>query len=165
MEPVTAWRPLLVPVANAYALDPYLVEGIVWVESRGKADAFHHDPQAWLRHLARLPEYKGQIPRRIASTYGLMQVAYDRARGVGYAGEPEGLFLPRANLHVGCQILRGLVEWADQYASVTPVDRLLAVVAAYHGGRGGNTPGTPLRPASLQYTSRVQAAVAQLREI
>lgn len=164
MDPVTAWRPLLVPVANAYQLDPWVVEGIVWVESRGRADMFRHDPQLWLRHLARLPDYKGMIPRRIASAYGLMQIMFDRARGVGYAGEPEGLFLPRANLHVGCQILRGLVDWADQYQSVSPADRLVAALGAYHGGTGGNTPGQPLRPASVQYAMRVQAAVGQLRE-
>lgn len=165
MDPVVAWRPLLTPIANAYHLDPLLVQGIVWVESRGRSDAFRHEPQFWLRYLAKLPDYKGQMPRRVASSYGLMQIMYPRAKEGGFQDEPEMLFLPRANLHVGCKILRGLLDWADQYQSVSPADRLTAAVAAYNGGKGGNTPGTALRPANLQYTVRVQAAINQLREM
>jgi soluble lytic murein transglycosylase-like protein len=163
MEVLEYWRPTLTPIANAYKLDAALVEALIWVESRGQADAFRHEPQFWLRYLAKLPEYRGMNPRRVSSSYGLMQVMYPVARELGFSEEPEALFLPRTNLHAGCQKLRQLLDWAATYTTVPEADRLTAVLAAYNGGKGGNVPGTALRPANLQYASRVHATINLLR--
>lgn len=161
----TEYRHLITPVANSFALDPRLVEAIVWTESRGRADAFRFEPKFWLRYLAKLPEYKDAIPRRVSSSYGLMQIMYRTAFEQGFHGEPEMLFMPRENLHWGCRYLRNLVHWANKYQDVSPADRQLAVLASYNGGRGGNSPhkgSQNLRPANRSYALKVLAAYEEL---
>lgn len=163
MDAVRSWGEVLTPIVNAHRLDPWLVMGIIWVESRGQADAFHYEPQFWLRYLAKLPEYRGANPRRVSSSYGLMQIMYPVAKELGYQDEPEGLFLPRTNLHYGCRKLRELIDWAHSYLAVPRAECQRAAIASYNGGRGGNTPGGPLRPASAAYAARVTAAVHTLK--
>lgn len=156
------YLPLITTTANAFSLSPRLVAAIVWAESRGQADAFRFEPKFWSRYLAKLPQYKDQIPRRVSSSYGLMQIMYTTAVEQGFHGEPERLFLPKENLHWGCRYLRGLVQWADRFTEVPPNDRLLAVLASYNGGRGGNTPGTSLRPVNRAYALRVLAIQGEM---
>lgn len=157
------YRPLMTTVANAYHLDPLLVEAIAWIESRWQADAFRFEVQFWDRYqLAKKPEYQDAIPRRVSARYGLMQIMYVTARELGFDGEPELLFVPRTNLHFGCKNLQSLLEWSRTYPAVPEAERLTAVVAAYNGGKGGNTPGTVLR--SGQYVMRVMATHRALRE-
>jgi soluble lytic murein transglycosylase-like protein len=159
----TPYRSLIGPLAIRAGLDPYLVEGVVWTESRGNADAFRHEPKFWFRYLSKLPEYKDANPRRVASSYGLMQIMYTTALTIGFVGEPEELFLPTTNIGLGCKQLRKLTDWANQYVDVPADDRLRAMLAAYNGGRGGNTPGTGLRPDNAQYAERVLAAANEMR--
>jgi len=163
MDQLKYWEHDITTIANAYKVDVGLVMGHVWVESRGQADAFRHEPNFWLRYLARVPEWKGANPRRVSSSYGLMQILYVTAKEMGYAGEPEGLFLPRENLHWGVKRIRQNLDWADGWPLVPAKDRLMAAIAAYNGGRGGNTPGTPLR--NQQYALKVVAAMNHLKEI
>lgn len=158
------YRPLIFQIANSFGLDPYLVEALIWQESRSQADAFRYEPKFWVRYLAKLPEYKGTNQRRVASSYGLMQIMYVTAKEIGYGDEPEGLFVPRINLHWGCEKLRELFQWAEKYGTVLPDERRVAVLAAWNGGKGGNTPGTPLRPDNRQYAMRVIATRELLLE-
>lgn len=159
------YRPLIFQIANSFQLDPFLVEGVVWQESRGQADAFRYEPKFWLRYLAKLPEYKGENERRVASSYGLMQIMYVTAKEIGFDGEPEGLFVPRVNLHWGCEKLSQLFTWARSYSTVPGDEQRIAALAAYNGGRGGNTPGTDLRPDNRQYAMRVLATRAVLLDL
>lgn len=159
----TPYRSIIGPTALKMRLDPYLVEAVVWVESRAQADAFRHEPKFWFRYLSKLPEYQGTNPRRVSSSYGLMQIMYPVAKEIGFVGEPEELFLPSTNLLWGCRKLRRLTDWAAEYKDVTPDDRLRATLASYNGGRGGNVPGTELRPDNAQYAERVLASVEEMR--
>lgn len=154
----THWyRHKITTVANAHSLSPFLVEAICWVESRGRVDAFRHEPQFWDRyHLADKPEYSGMNPRRVSSSYGLMQIMYPVARELGFQGEPEMLFQIAVNLHWGCKKLREISDWANSFNIRYP-DRLRAIAAAYNGGKGGNAPGTPLRNGV--YADRVIATI------
>lgn len=134
-------------IAETYQLDPDLVEAVVLKESSGNTDAFRFEPDFYNRYLKRLPECRGLNPRRISSSYGLMQVMYWVARELGYSKDhpPELLFVPQTGLGWGCRKLQTLIDWANGYQAVPESDRLLAALAAYNGGRGGNTPGTVLR--------------------
>ena len=154
------YRPILTPIANAYTLDPRLVEAVVWTESRGQADAFRFEPKFWERYLAKLPEYKGTVPRRVSSSYGLMQIMYVTAKELGFSDEPERLFLVKENLHWGCRKLQQLTTWAAGFPTVPYDLRLQAICASYNGGRGGNTPGTELR--NQKYADRVLATYREL---
>ncbi len=156
----------IVKTTGAHKLDPLLVEAIVVQESQGNADYFRFERDFWNRYLKLLPAYVGANPRRVSAAYGLMGVMYPTALEVGYKTEvpPEMLFCPEIGLEYGCRQLRRLVDWADSgYPQVGAESRRLAVLASYSGGRGGNTPGTPLRPAGRVYALSTLAHLDTLR--
>jgi len=115
--------------AARYQLDPLLVESVVWQESAGHADAFRFEPGYWERYCKERAKWRDEDPRRIASSYGLMQIMYPTALDYGYAGPPEGLFHIPRNLAIGCQILADLIKRMDG-----DIEKALA---AYNGGVGG----------------------------
>lgn len=133
MSSRTSYSPLISATANAHGLDPNFVEAVVIQESSGATDAFRFEPKFYARYLAKNPAYAGQNPRRISSSYGLMQVMYVVAKELGFAGEPEELFVPMVGLEWGCRRLAVLMTWAK--------GDLLSVAAAYNGGRADNEPG------------------------
>jgi soluble lytic murein transglycosylase-like protein len=59
------------------------------------------------------------------ASYGLMQILYKTAKGVGYAGEPKGLLAPAASILYGAKFLRGLLQ---RYPNV------LDAIASYNMG-------------------------------
>lgn len=127
-------------------LDPILVEAVVVQESTGNTDAFRFERDFWNRYLKMLPHYKDANPRRVSSSYGLMQIMYQTAVEVGYPANlpPEALFVPEVGLKWGCRKLRSLQDWANTgYPTVDPPKRLRAVLASYNGGMGGNKPTEP----------------------
>jgi soluble lytic murein transglycosylase-like protein len=139
---VTAYRDLIERVATGYALDPNLVEAVVIAESSGYTDAFRFEPDFYRRYLAAKPEYANQNPRRVSSSYGLMQVMYTTAQQHGYSGLPEGLFVPDVGLRYGCIHLVKMLTWAD--------GEVRKALAAYNGGQGNWKATYP-----QQYASRV----------
>lgn len=143
---MTDYRNLIEVSAGRQELDPDLVEAIILTESSGHADAFRYEPDFWRRYMKDKPQWQGAIPRRVSSSYGLMQIMYPVAWELGFRGEPEELFIPSLNLSYGCLKLRLLVDWARD-----DVDRALA---AYNGGKGGNG-RYPLRNAA--YVEKVKA--------
>lgn len=125
---MTPYRSQIETAAKAYWLDPNVVEAVVLTESSGHTDAFRFEPDFWTRYLKDKPEYASAIPRRVSSSYGLMQVMYTTACERGYRGEPEILFVPHINLAYGCKHLAHLVQWAGGN-----IDKALA---AYNAGKG-----------------------------
>ena len=128
-------------IAGDHHLNPTLVESLILVESGGRADAFRFEPKFWDKYLKSKEPWAKQVPRRVASSYGLMQIMYVTAWEAGYRGQPEGLFVPVVNLEWGCRHLAKLKAWAK--------GDLASTLAAYNGGKRGNEPGTaPLRNAA-----------------
>jgi soluble lytic murein transglycosylase-like protein len=66
--------------AEKYDLDPNLIFATIMVESGGNTYAIR------------------QEPRIHDASYGLGQLLYNTARGIGYRGTPEGLFDPAVNI-------------------------------------------------------------------
>jgi hypothetical protein len=113
-------------------LSPALLTAQVFIESSGRADAFRFEPGIYAQLEAgtlkpkRLPA--NPAPRRIASSYGLLQVLFITACDYGFDGEPELLFVPAIGLEFGCRHMAHLVEWASgDYARA---------LCAYNGGLG-----------------------------
>jgi len=136
--------------ATAAGLDSTLVAAVVWQESGFAADAFRFEPMFWNRYLKTNPAYRHLNPRRVSSSYGLLQVMYCRVledkMTANDALPPEHLFVHELNLRTGCQLLAELLAWAAKFPTVTPARATEAALAAYNGGRGGNRPtDTPLR--------------------
>ena len=135
--------------ATAAGLDPALVAAVCWQESGFNADGFRHETAFWNRYLKTNPKYRHLNPRRVSSSYGLMQVMYCRVLEDKLTDNdalpPEHLFVPELNLRTGCQLLRELLDWANAQTS-SPARAEEAALAAYNGGRGGNKPtDIPLR--------------------
>jgi hypothetical protein len=96
--------------------------------------------QASAEFGVRVPLIKGVIGRESAfvpnalrgepqigdASYGLMQLLYSTAKGLGYTGTPEGLFDPATNIHYGTKLLA-------QNLSRTGGDEASAI-SAYNGG-------------------------------
>jgi soluble lytic murein transglycosylase-like protein len=125
---VTPYRDLVEATAGGHGLDANVVEAIVIAESSGQTDAFRYEPGFYRRYLETKPEYAGQNPRRIASSYGLMQVMFTTAQQYGFTDAPEALFLPETGLQYGCLHFARLLSWAK--------GDLRKALAAYNGGQG-----------------------------
>lgn len=136
----TPYHDLIKQVATEHALDSTLVEAIVIQESYGgHTDAFRFEPAFYDRYLKGKPEWAGQNPRRIASSYGLMQVMYTTAVQDGFTGEPELLFIPYVGLDYGCRRLHYLLGWSTF--------NIPQALAAYNGGKGNWQADRPQRYA------------------
>ena len=132
---MTTYRKEIEAAARARDLDPDLVEAIVATESSYRTDAFRHEPAFWRRYMSRDSRWKDANPRRVSSSYGLMQVMYFVALERGYPPQspPEGLFVPGTGLQFGCRQLKFLFDSEEDWA-----DEIEAVLAQYNGGRRGN---------------------------
>lgn len=167
----TRYKTEIDAAAAKWELDPLLVEAIVVQESSGNTDAFRFEPNFWNRYLKNNPKYRHLNPRRVSSSYGLMQVMYCRLLEDRIASNdtwaPELLFVPAYGLDIGCGLLRELLDWAGALEPIvlpkgSEYTPLMAALAAYNGGRGGNDPrkNWPLRNAS--YAKAVLAKRTQL---
>lgn len=151
--PLTDYRPDIEFVAKEHGIDPDLLEALVLVESSGRADAFRHEPAYYERYLKGKKEWAGQIPRRVASSYGLMQIMYPTAvqYGMNRFYEPEMLFLPIINLNIGAKILAALLKRFNG-----SVEKALQ---AYNGG-----PNSVGSPATQVYSAKVLRRLEQVRK-
>lgn len=160
--------------AAKWGLDPLLVAAVCWQESGFNTDAFRFEPDFFNRYMKGNPRYAGLNPRRVSSSYGLMQCLYCRiledAVADNDAWDPELLFIPANGLDIGCGFLHALSVWAsglavttEQFAKEPRLYELIAL-AAYNGGKGGNDPtkNWPLRNGV--YAKSVLALYVQLQK-
>ena len=144
------YKSLIAETAVRYGLNVPTVAAICWKESSFNTDAFRYEPDFWNRYLKPKPQYRHLNPRRVSSSYGLMQVMYCRVLedkvADNDAWDPELLFIPVNGLDIGCAFFLELVQWAAT-KTTDPAQVRLAALAAYNGGRGGNDPSkdNPLR--------------------
>lgn len=99
-------------------------------------------PAAWVFAVIRT-ESKGN-PRAVnqsdpSGAWGLMQILYTTAVGLGYKGQPEGLFDPDLNVHLGTKYLAQL---RGQYGN-----DFSRVYSAYNSGNP--TPQSQLAKSNL----------------
>lgn len=145
-----SYNALITATAVVYSLDPHLVTAIATKESSLHADAFRFEPGFWDRYLAKHKDYQDTIPRRVSSSYGLMQVLYPTAHEHGFIGEPEELFVPSTNLRYGCVIFKALLDWAE--------GNEMKALGAYNGGKGNWDKDIP-----QQYAQHVIALRDQIK--
>lgn len=148
---MTEYRAEIEAAASVARLDPDLVEAVIEIESfGGRADAFRFEPDFYDRYLKGKPEWARWLPRRASSSYGLMQVMFPTARGIGFTGEPEELFVPKVNLYWGCKLLAKLLSWAKGNEA--------KALAAYNGGQGNWKADKP-----QAYAAKVLTALERAR--
>lgn len=145
------YKTLIDAAAIKHGLDPLLVAALVWQESAFNTDGFRHEPAFWNRYLKGNPKYKHLNPRRVSSSYGLMQCLYCRLLEDKIADNdawpPETLFVPEVGMDIGCAFFGELLNWARKgWPDRTDTELTLSALASYNGGRGSNTPDNkPLR--------------------
>lgn len=104
---VSLWEAVAHQEAMAQGLEPALVKAIASQESQWVTGAWRPEPK-----LERAEFYIKAVPLKDKNnpwawrSLGLMGITYVAAREVGYTGTPEGLFVPRVNLHYGCKYLK-----------------------------------------------------------
>ncbi|HVK92703.1 MAG TPA: lytic transglycosylase domain-containing protein [Mycoplana sp.] len=77
-----------------------------------KYAAIYEIPEALLhRVIRRESRYNPQAYN--SGNYGLMQIRYNTAKGMGYEGSPDGLFDAETNIKYGAKYLRGALMVAD----------------------------------------------------
>lgn len=100
---------LIRAAAAEYDLDPNLIFATIMVESGGDTYAIRHEP------------------RLNDASYGLGQLLYSTARGIGYRGKPEGLFDPETNIDL---IAKYHKRNFDRYTELDPIE----LTTAYNTG-------------------------------
>lgn len=95
--------------AAKYGVDPNLIFATIMIESGGNPQAIRHEP--------RLGD----------ASYGLGQLLYGTARGLGYKGTPEGLYDPATNIDLIAKYHRRTL---DKYGHLTAQQ----LTTAYNAG-------------------------------
>jgi soluble lytic murein transglycosylase-like protein len=109
------YRDAIEDTAESFGIPRSLAYGLVAQESGFKSDAYRAEPT--YRCAA-----TGQVGD---ASYGLTQVLYCTALGLGYAGAPSGLFDPATNLTLGFRYLDQLLRARSSTA---------AALSNYNGG-------------------------------
>jgi soluble lytic murein transglycosylase-like protein len=158
---VRSWHPMCLQAGQEWGVDPYVIEALIWQESAGAPHAIRYEPAYVNRYLYAngqpKPEWSRGLQgaalqawfRRVASSYGLLQVLFPSAvwMGLSMSSEPEVLFQPSANLRWGLKL------WCH-FSKLAGGD-LHATALKWNGG------GNPSYPFELQrkrdaLVSRVQ---------
>lgn len=151
---MTPYRDLIEQIATDYRLDPDLVEAVVIAESNGYTDAFRFESDFYRRYLESKPEYAGKNPRRISSSYGLLQIMFTTAQQYGFGGDPEMLFLPDLGLRFGCQHLASLLKHHGDVRTA---------LAAYNAGNPQSLAGQTYASRVLKLYDSVKRAHPEVR--
>ncbi|TKJ30081.1 hypothetical protein CEE39_08570 [bacterium (candidate division B38) B3_B38] len=173
MKPnTTPYRGLIEEWCRLFGFDPDLIEALIIVESGGNADAFRYEPGFYRRYLKGKEGVKSiyfdlchdgpPLPRRIASSYGLMQVMYPTAVDAGYRDLPEYLFIPLINLHWGLTVLDEIRREVEEEIPDEGL-RQKVMLARWNGGKKGN----PRKDGSLRnidYAIMVEKCCQRLKE-
>jgi soluble lytic murein transglycosylase-like protein len=101
--------------AATYAIPRELAYGLVAQESGFKAAAYRAEPNYQCAATGKIGD----------ASYGLTQVLYCTALGLGYSGPPAGLWDPRTNLALGFRYLGDLLRARETTA---------AALSNYNGG-------------------------------
>jgi soluble lytic murein transglycosylase-like protein len=151
-----AIKELVRTFSRNHGINPELVAGVIYTESRGNPTAFRYEPRYFDRYI-KAKKLQGYVPYSInedsernarATSWGLMQIMGETARERGFMRESlVDLADPEINLDFGCAYLRDLI---DAHGG----DTILALYH-YNAGEGSEYPG----PKPGDYPSRVLKAI------
>ena len=133
---------------NEYKIPPLLLKAMCFCESSYNDRAFRYEPAFWTNYLKNDPLWKDKDPAIVSSSYGLMQLMWTTAWGLGFRGTQEDLWKPETNVDLGAKLVRLLID--DVFAKVVLKDYpwlspLDIALARYNGGKWKN----PVVPSVL----------------
>lgn len=87
------------------------------------------------------PNARRDEPRLGESSYGLMQLLYSTARGMGLNGDASLLLAPSINIRIGIKYLEWITEYLTKHLGQTPSKKQW--VEAYNEGIGNVVKNVP----------------------
>lgn len=100
---------------DRYKLPAWLLKALVLAESNFNAKAYRTEPQI------------------NDASYGLCQILYHTAVGIGYKGKPEGLYMPEVNIDLGAKYLKKQI---DIWKAEKGIERIKFGLGSYNAGLG-----------------------------
>ena len=102
------WRkyePMITAASEKYGVPIPAIIATISTESSSNPKAYRYEPLFYKRYIKDQAEWKDspyyKYPRRIAASYGLVQIMYTTAYTAGFRGKPEDLYDPAANINAG----------------------------------------------------------------
>lgn len=149
-------------MAKKYGLSKLLLKSMAMIESSLNPKAYRYEPGFWKRYLKDNPEWNKKDPAKVSASWGLMQLMYTTAWGLGWRGEAEDLEIPVINIELGAKLMAKLIKQftPQKHYWLRPVDFALA---RYNGGSYKN-PDENQVLRQQKYVDKVMAVYAKLKE-
>jgi len=119
---------LTIEAAKKFDLPVALVAAIIKCESDGITTATRFEPGFLARYIMKIPGLSSEVRKARSTSWGLMQVMGEVARGYGYKGLYSNLCIPELGLYYGCLHLDNLkTRYLDKWGWD-------GVIASYNAG-------------------------------
>lgn len=156
---ITPYDDLFRATERQYSIVPGILKALAFVESAWNARAYRYEPAFWERYLKNDPRWAERDPREVSASYGLCQLMFTTAVGIGYEGDAEGLYKPATNIDLGGRYLRILLDevWRDrEHWYQFDISAMDCVLSRYNGGAFRN-PGEDGKLRNQSYVDKVMA--------
>lgn len=144
--------------SKKYRVPKLWLKAVAMVESGMNQRAYRYEPEFWKNYMRDKPEWKDKDPSVVSASYGLMQLMWTTAVGLGFSGTPEDLYDPVYNIELGAKLIRQLLDKvlvegvSNTFPWWSPLD---IAMARYNGGRTKNPdPAGGLR--NMRYVLKVR---------
>lgn len=127
-------------MAKKYQIPKLILKAIGIVESSLNPRAYRYEPGLW-NAMKSMPEWANRNGEEVAASYGIMQLLYTTAKGLGWPeGDVEDLYNPVINIELGAKLMRQnldnvLYRRLHIKYGLWP---LAIALARYNGGAAGN---------------------------
>jgi hypothetical protein len=136
--------------SKKYGIPKLWLKAVAMTESSMLERSYRYEPGFWSAYLKDNPEWKDQDPAVVSASYGLMQLMWTTAWGLGFRGTQEDLWNPVYNIELGAKLIAARLT--DTFIWHSPLD---IAMARYNGGRTGN-PGDKGVLRNAKYVAKVR---------
>ena len=147
---------LLCLYGKKYGIKKLLLKAVATAESGMNQTAYRFEKGFWDRYLKDNPEWMNQDQSIVSASYGLFQLMWTSAWGLGFRGTQDDLWNPVINIELGARLLRNLIDKvrSKQAWNGNRLWDIEICLALYNGGTTGN-PGPEGKLRNQKYVNRV----------
>lgn len=150
-----------------YNLKKLLLKSLAICESSLDPKATRFEPLFWDRYMKDKPEWKDKDPQIVSSSWGLTQLMWPTAVGLGFDGTVDDLCDPMTNILLGAKLLRQLIDRATKQRLTDQfywLSNLQICLARYNGGSFKN-PDEAGVLRNQKYVRKVMKQFGELRKV
>lgn len=156
---------LLCLYGKKYHIKKLLLKAVMIIESSGDERAYRFEPQFWTRYLKNNPEWKDKNPAEVSASFGLFQLMYTTAHGLGFRGTGEDLYNPAINIELGAKLVRNLLDKVrDKHSYLNTNLWDIEIALAWYNGGSKNNPSPEGKLRNQRYVTRVLEKYQELRK-